>query len=103
MTFRKIQINLDASLISYRARILHNQGLAPSSIANRLKIPTGRVKQYLEGVYCTAKTPSLPSRLCPTRSKFWGIPVFQYSGSQERLNINSQFHRDSYIPSPKGK
>ena len=98
MTFRELQISLDATLISYRARILHNQGLAPKSIADTLNISTKRVKGYLKGVYCTAKTPKLPTHICQEASKIWRIPVLRYSGSKARLRLNSKFHHDAYIP-----
>lgn len=101
MNFKQIRIELDATLIAYRARDLHNKGLAPHSIAKKLSISSDRVKKYISGVYCTAKSPSLPKRVCPQRSKVWGIPVLRFSCSSDRLRLNSEFHRKSYIPRRK--
>ena len=99
MTFAEMQVKLDATLISYRARILHNQGYAPHCIAKKLQISAARVKSYLQGVNCVVKAPSLPKKICPERSRIWGVPVLRISCSKDRLRLNSDFHRKSYIPS----
>lgn len=99
MTFREMQVKLDATLLAYRTRILHNQGYAPHCIAKKMGIPVERVHSYLQGVYCIAKTPVLPKRICPKSSKVWGVPVLRIACSKERLERHASFHRKSYIPS----
>ena len=103
ITFKEMQVQIDATLIAYRARILHNQGYAPRAIADKLQLRTQRVRKYLKGVYCTAKTPLYPQHICPEASRIWGTPLLRYSGSKQRLRRNGQFHRDSYIPNNKRK
>lgn len=96
-TFKQTQIELDATLIAFRVRIEYKKGLGIHTIAKKFNITSDRVKKYVQGVCCIAKTPRLPKKLCSERSKFWGIPVFRISCSKERLNINSEFHRRSSI------
>ena len=96
--FEAICTELDASLLPYRVRIEHKKGLSPRTLAKQFKIPVSRVKRYIQGTYLTARSPSLPKRLDPKASAIWGIPTFRISCSEKRLDRNSQFHRDSYIP-----
>ena len=98
MTFREIREKLDPTLIAYRARILYNLGYAPYCISKKLAIPRKQVDLYLEGVYCIAKIPPLPQKIRPEAAKIWGISTMRLSCSEERIKLNSLFHRKSYIP-----
>lgn len=91
-TFESLCVELDATLIYARVRMAHKDGLAVSTIAKRFNLPPEKVKDYLRGVCCVAKRPRLPTRLCPERSKAWGVPVFRISCSDARLKRSSRFH-----------
>ncbi|MXV74516.1 hypothetical protein F4Z99_09575 [Candidatus Poribacteria bacterium] len=96
-TFESLCVELDATLIFYRVRMAHKQGLADSTIAKRFDLPIGKVRDYIEGNYRVAKPPSLPKRLCPESSALWGVPILRTSCSETRLKRNSRFHRDSWF------
>ena len=98
-TFNQMQIELDATLLAARVRIAYQKGYGRNTLAKMFNLTPRRVKTYIRGVYCPAKTLTLPIQLCTQRSKFWGIPVFRHSCSKDRLRRKSAFHRDSYIPS----
>ena len=103
MTFNDMRVKSDLTLIAYRARILHNLGYTPHCISKKLNVSKKRVLSYLEGVYCIAKTPTLPRSICPKSSDLWGVPVLRTSCSKERIKLHSLFHSASYIPKNRKK
>jgi len=96
-TFEELCVELDATLIFYRVRMAHKDGLSDSTIAKRFNLPVEKVKVYIEGDYAVAKPPRLPKRLCPEWSEAWGVPILRTSCSESRLQRSSRFHRAAWI------